>query len=383
MFRSKLLLLVAAVCLITVRPLMAANVQVGTCKPKLTSYTTISTAVSSVPAGSNVFVCPGTYAEQVTITQSLNLIGTVAGTANQVLITVPSGGLLANTVSMFGQSVAAQVNVEGAGPVNITNITVDGAGGDLGCISNTWVAGIFYGSVSSGTVNRVRASNQMNAACGVGIWAENSDTSSQWVSIENSTVYNADSAGIFVGSGFTPTLSVNVAYSSVNASGESLGIVAESVNGQIRTNDISNTAVGVFDVGPALNVIGNTILASGFGMFLVNGGTVNNNHISGTNVGVLLGGGGATLTNNSIVSSAGLAVEMSCFNASVSQNFINDAPIGIDQVPSSGIGANNFANTGTTTTNGCVSAAVAARVIGGNAAAQWHTPATPFGTRRK
>ena len=383
MFRNKLLLLVAAVCMITVRPLMAANVQVGTCKPKLKSYPTISTAVSSVPSGSNVFVCAGTYPEQVTITQSLNLIGTAAGTANQVLITVPSGGLLANTVSMFGQSVAAQLNVEGAGLVNITNITVDGTRGDLGCISNTWVAGIFYGSISSGTVNRVRASNQTNAACGVGIWAENADTSSQSVTIENSTVYNADSAGIFVGSGFTPTLSANVAYNFVNASGQSLGIVAQSVNGQIRGNNISNTAAGIFDASPALNVIGNTILASGFGMLLENGGTASNNQVSGANVGVLLGGGGATLTGNSIVSSAGPAVEMGCFSASVSQNFINDAAVGIDQVPSAGIGANNSANTATTTTNGCLSAAVAAHVIGGTAGAQWQTPATPFGTRRR
>lgn len=190
-----MLLLVAAVPLIAARPLLASAVQVGNCEPNLKSYATISAAVSSVASGATVYLCPGTYPEQVTITQPLNLMGVAAGTANQILITVPSGGLVANTTSMFGQSVAAQVNVEGAGPVNITNITVEGTGGDLGCLANTWSAGIFYGSASSGTVSRVRAGNEVNGACGVGIWAENGDSSNQTITIQNSTVFNADGGG--------------------------------------------------------------------------------------------------------------------------------------------------------------------------------------------
>jgi hypothetical protein len=381
MLRSKLFLL-AAISLIAVQPLLASNVQVGTCKGKLKSYATISDALSAVPSASTIYVCAGTYPEQVTMTQAGNLIGVPDGTANQVVITVPSGGLLANVSSMFGESVAAQVSVEGAGPVNISNITVDGTGGDLGCNSNTWVAGIFYGSISSGTVNRVRASNQTDTACGVAIWAENSDASNQSVTIENSTVYNADAAGIFVGSGASPTLTVNVNNNVVNVGSESEGIDAQSVNGTVRGNDVMNAAAGIFDVAPALNVTGNTFLTNGYGIFLVSGGMANNNRVAESNVGVLLGADGATLSNNSIISSAGPAVEMGCYNASVSGNLINDAEIGIDQVPLSGIGQNAIANTGATTTSGCASALVAVHAIRGNSAAQWHTPATPFGTKR-
>jgi hypothetical protein len=382
MLRSKLLLLFAAMPLIAVQPMLASNVQVGTCKQRLQSYATISAAVSAVQPGSSIYVCPGIYQEQVTITQSLSLIGVAAGTADQVEITVPSEGLVANTVSMFGESVAAQVAVEGGGLVNISGIIVDGTGGDLGCLSNAWIAGIFYGSGSSGIVNRVRASNQTDTGCGVGIWAENADTSSQWVGIDNSTVYNADAAGIFVGSGATPTLTVDVNNNVVNASSLSDGIIAQNVIGQIRCNDILNAAAGVFDASPALTLAGNTILASGYGMFLVSGGTARNNRVAGSNVGVLLGSSGATLTGNSITSSVGQAVEMSCFSASASGNVINDALIGFDQVPSSGIGQNTFANTGATTTNSCVSALFAAHAVRSNSAAEWHTPATPFGTKK-
>ena len=51
------------------------NFAVGTCRPRLRSFTTIQAAVSGVPAGSTVLVCPGTYPEQVTITQPLSLQG--------------------------------------------------------------------------------------------------------------------------------------------------------------------------------------------------------------------------------------------------------------------------------------------------------------------
>src|ERR1035438_6959216 len=59
----------------------AKTVQVGTCEPQMRAYSTITQAVSSVPAGSIVWVCPGTYAEQVTITKPLTLRG--AGEGNE------------------------------------------------------------------------------------------------------------------------------------------------------------------------------------------------------------------------------------------------------------------------------------------------------------
>jgi hypothetical protein len=51
--------LLAGGLLLGARPMLAATVVVGTCKPSLPSYTSISEAVSSVPPGSTVEVCPG------------------------------------------------------------------------------------------------------------------------------------------------------------------------------------------------------------------------------------------------------------------------------------------------------------------------------------
>lgn len=55
--------------------LIAATYAVGTCLQQYVSFSTIQSAVSSVPAGSIIKVCSGTYFEQVTITQPLTLEG--------------------------------------------------------------------------------------------------------------------------------------------------------------------------------------------------------------------------------------------------------------------------------------------------------------------
>jgi hypothetical protein len=390
MLRLKHLFWAGSLPILAVQSLLGLTVQVGTCEPQLQSFSTISAAVSGVPPGSTILVCPGTYAEQVTITQAVTLKGVTVGTANQALITVPSGGLVANTTSMFGESVAAQILVLGADPVNISNIAVDGTGGNLGCgVSNIWVAGIFYGSGSSGNVTDVRASGQVDGTCGVGIWAENSNTGSHTVTIQDSTVYNVDSTGIFLASGATPTLSVHVDNNVVTASAALAAIDTESVHGEVRGNDVSNTTFGVLDNAPAVSVASNSILGTTYGIFLESGGTAATNHISGSSsIGIWLGAAGATINGNSVMTSTSEGVELGCLAASVTGNLINDAPVGIDQAPA-GIGANTFANTATTITGGCALAAAAARLspamVGTLATPQrqWHTPATPFGTRRK
>jgi parallel beta-helix repeat protein len=386
MVRHRLLLAtLATLPLLMVQPLLAATVQVGGCMPNLTNYPTISAAVAGVSSGTTIDVCPGTYSEQVTITKSLNLTGVASGTANQASITVPSTGLVQNTTSFFSEPVAAQVLVLGPGPVNITNITVDGTGGDMGCLS--WLAGIFYASGSSGTVNRVRASNQIDSTCGVGIWAENGGSSSYTVTVQNSTVYNADSAGIFAGSGTTPTLTANLNNNVVNASTAVAAIDSDSVHGQVIGNDVSHSTFGVYNVSN-IHVQTNTVIGTTYGIYMASGGNASGNQVSGSSEGVLLGASGATVSNNTIMTSTTAGVELGCFSATVSGNLINDAPVGFDAAPTSvALGTNTLANTATTVTNGCAVAALAARTAPAaprsNSTEQWHTPATPFGTRTK
>ena len=88
----------------------AATVFVGTCVSP--SFSTIQAAVTAVPAGSTVNVCPGTYPEQVSINKRLTLQGIASGTLNQAVVTAPAGGIVANTVSLAtAYPIAAQIYV--------------------------------------------------------------------------------------------------------------------------------------------------------------------------------------------------------------------------------------------------------------------------------
>jgi hypothetical protein len=108
----------------------------NTCKPAYKHYSTIQSAVSSVPFGAIVMVCPGTYPEQVSITQPLTLEGVTDGIGNSAVITVPGGGLVQNGTSVSFGPVAVQLLVENTVGVIVQGLTVDGNGGNCPAGSN-------------------------------------------------------------------------------------------------------------------------------------------------------------------------------------------------------------------------------------------------------
>jgi hypothetical protein len=359
------------------------SVAVGTCKPKLSSFASIQAAISKVAPGTTILVCPGVYPEQITISQPLTLQGIADNNVDQITITVPTSGLAANVTSMFGQSVAAQVLIQNAAPVNIVNIAVDGTGGDRGCA--TWLAGIFYSSGSSGSVNRIKASGQINAGCGVGIWAENAGSSNQFVSIQGSSVHDIDNAGIFAGSGTTPTLNVLMKDNFISM--PAAGVVLNSVTGQVTNNDVSNALGGILDLSPGARISSNNLTSSTIGVFLAAGGTVDSNHISNSGIGVFTGGGGNVQSNRITVATIG--IEFLCSTSTAANNTINDATTGLDFVPATFTGRNIFANTAQISTDGCTAAAAQSSTQSvfqrltrsGVSPSKWRTPANPLGVR--
>src|SRR5690242_751855 len=188
-------------------PAQASTVGVGGCKPQLKNYPTISAAVGdpTLPAGSTIQICPGTYPEQVTIAKPLNLLGVISGNSGRAVVTInnPTGGQLTpNVTNIFGTPYYAQVLVQQGtgGPVNITDITVDGAGGNVNCPS-VGQAGVYYAPGTSGTINGVTVRNQRTfSGCGNGIWVENGANGNQTITIENSSVHNIAADSIFAAS---------------------------------------------------------------------------------------------------------------------------------------------------------------------------------------
>ncbi len=326
---------------------LAATVEVGTCLPKLVSYPRIQAAVIGVPPGSTIKVCPGTYYEQVTISQPLTLEGIVSGNGARAIIAVPAlaEGLQPNVTSTvtgvwtyYFAQFAAQVLVQGPGPVNITDITVDGTGANLGCSTTLeWLAGIFYASGSSGTVNRVTTRNQLDQSCGNGIWVENGPPSTQTVTIENSSVHDFDYAGIFVGTaGYDSVLVAPIKGNSVYGAGGTYGIETFFATGTVSGNVVTGGPIGIFNQsGPTLatTISANTVADVGTGIATGwdAGSSVKSNKISNASTGIDLQAIGITADSNTITKTA-TAIEFECNTDSVAGNIINDAQVAYDRV---------------------------------------------------
>ena len=138
----------------------ASTVQVGMCKPTLAHFSSIQAAVNASTVGGIVYVCPGTYAEQVTIAKSLQLLGVAGGVNSTPTVIPPTSGLVQNGSDIFGSPVAAQIFVSNAGGnVVISGLTVDGTGNNLaGCTAPT-LEGIYYQN-TSGTITDDAVRNQ-------------------------------------------------------------------------------------------------------------------------------------------------------------------------------------------------------------------------------
>jgi hypothetical protein len=335
MLRNLVWFFSAIVMLVVSAPLHALNYEVGGCKTGAgyVNFTTISAAVTGVPAGSRIEICPGTYPEQVTITQPLTLQGIASGNANRAVITLnPNGGFVPNVTSIQLGPVYAQVlveNVSPAGPVDIIGITVDGSGANAGCSSLT-LAGIFYASDTSGTVNEVTARNQVNGDCAWGIWVENGGGTNATATIENSSVRNQGTSGGGIGVfTFTPTtLTATVSGNFLSNAGGNA--ILSSTNGEISGNVVTAStypAPVVYADGP-LVVSGNTLADAVEGLTIDSANAVESNTLSNVGTAIAFSGGvGAAIKTNTIKNTTcGIAGAGS--RATTSGNTLNDASYG-------------------------------------------------------
>jgi hypothetical protein len=313
---------------------------VGNCEPNLQSYPTISAAVSGVPSGSTILVCPGNYPEQIQINQPLTLKGVLVGGSGAAVVTVPSGGLVQNVTDHFGNGFYYQILVENTpGPVNISDLGVDGTGGDVPAGGNrNFVVGIYY-QEASGSVTGVSVRNQTTSFhSGDGIAAD-TFASPQTISIANSTVHGFDDIGIFARTdNITPTLTASIKSNFVRGAAISGGgVTVGGATGTVQSNDVSDVPQGLGLIRSGVTVTGNIISGNnpgGASVFIEEGSnTLKANRIdAGGQIGVqLVLAGSNTIQSNTIVnSSTGVS---GCNNSvsgnTVTGNTITDAVVGI------------------------------------------------------
>lgn len=334
-------------------PLQALNYEVGGCKTgsSYVNFTTISAAVVGVPAGATIQICPGVYPEQVTITQPLTLKGIASGNANRAVITInQNGNLSPNVTSFTGVQFYAQVlvqNVSPTGAVNLTGVTVDGAGANAGCSAET-LAGIFYVSGTSGTVNEVTARNQVNGGCGWGIWVENGSSTNETITIENSSVHNQGNGGfgnVVFGSGgisavsiSPPTLSATIRGNFLSNTGGEAGLniagndaILSETNGEISENVITSNpqfATSIFVSSPSAVVSGNTVAnnTSGFGIEIFSGITAGSNKLSNVGYSIVAHSDPATTIKSNTIKNTLCGISFGGWSSgAISGNTLNDS----------------------------------------------------------
>jgi len=344
MSHLRILFLLAVGLLLGTSPVLAANYAVGSCKPSLPSYATISAAVSGVPPFSTVLVCPGTYPDQVTIAQPLTLKGITSANAGQAVITVPGSGLGFVTTGL-GYSIAAMVNVT-AGPVNISDITVDGAGNTVP--SGSWFAGFLYNDGSSGTVNEITARNICCTYGGFGVWAENANATYESLTIANSSFHDIDDSAIIT---FGNTLVATLKGNTVEFGYSQIQFYS---GGSLTANVLNGGYFGMFVSPPVpVTISGNTVNNETYGIVACCGVTATSNKISNAYYGIFDNGGGGNTYKSNAITKVNVGIEFACQPPTVFGNTINDATTGLDSVPSSFSGANSFNNVVTLRTDGC------------------------------
>ena len=312
---------------------MASRVVVGTCLPNLKTYPTISEAVSAVSPGSTVLVCPGDYAEQVTITQPLTLQGVESKNSVNPVLIVPQGGLTQSVSSPInGIPIFFQILVNGTDSslVKISKIAVDGE--NNGVPQGAGLAGIYYVN-SSGVIDRVAVYRHSASRAGYGILLDSSTSSSKTITVANSSVHDYDAEGIRTNSGPPPSpLTVDIHSNSV--------ISSESLSGDPVSGGIDIDAVG--------KILGNHVLtgpqplgtSSGVGISVGSGITIARNTVAGYTIGIWELGDSNTIKENKVVLAEG-GIVVSGQNNIVQYNSILDIVHGGDAIGFNCTGTSN------------------------------------------
>jgi parallel beta-helix repeat protein len=376
---SKMALRVIVVVAILIAALgqnLFANTKVAvgpsTCVPSLVHFSTIQSAVNAVPAGSVIQVCPGTYPEQVVISEPLTLSGVTDGTGNAAVITVPGNGLVQNATSSTEGPVAVQLLVANTVEVTVQNITIDGTGGGCPAGANRVFGMEFYfvgqpvDGFAGGKIANNVVRNELNT-CGMltdGIEADNSyvtitgnevhdieitpiGATLGQASITNNTTQNALNGIVVSGGSPTNIVSGNtISNLTPNYGYQQIGLWISGGVATVSNNTISSAvgySVGIYLPGTAngTKVAGNIVSAMGYGVYLSEsaGTTVQTNTIrnSANDAIVDVGSAGGNIIAKNIVSEAPFGIyELSIGSDTITPNSYYNVVVTIDPSPFSG-----------------------------------------------
>ena len=310
-------------------------------------YSTIQAGVNAAATGETIEVCPGTYAEQVTIGKSLTLAG------DNGAIVMPGPMSMNATGVAAGDPLAVIILVQNASDVNIEGLIVDGSKNGLTECSPILI-GILYqdasGSVTHNTVRSIATPSVAGCQSGDAIEVESGSGANSTVDVASNSVHDYQKNGITGNeTGTDVTVEGNTVTESAPATGAAPnGIqIGYGASGRITGNAVSGnvwapctsttncTAVGtgilVFN-SDSIAVRNNSVGTNQFGIYVQgNDARVADNSVFNSLVffGIALVGNDNRVANNSITHSDEAAVAIQGNDNTVRANTITDALIGI------------------------------------------------------
>jgi hypothetical protein len=150
------------------------------CNAANSAFTTIQAAVNAAAPGDTIYICPGTYNEQVVVSETKgDLI--IRGSGAGVTLLKPTAVTPNTTSILLGTQAAPILLINGAANVTIRSLTIDGSAADSGavlvpnCTALPFYIGIYYrggsGTVDTAQVTRITSGK----ACADAIRAENAN----------------------------------------------------------------------------------------------------------------------------------------------------------------------------------------------------------------
>lgn len=336
----------------------AVTRMVGTCLAGA-RYSTIQAAVGASSPGDTVKVCPGTYAEQVIIGIPLTLRGVTSGTVQTVLIEPPS--------SVLSGPIAAQLLIENATGVAISDLVIDGTGAI--CTHDGTLSGAVYGiglynasaTISNSVIRNVN--NNVSASClGRAVAAFNYSNLVFKGNIIHDSGYGIStsySTATITGNAIsTSNYAINVGLTTgpINVSSNTIQL---GVNFQQGGNGVEG--IGVYQAPAAVS--NNTIvtppsaMAIGIDIEESQNAGVTGNKITGAWSGISLTNSTTSAVKGNTVNTSGwVALRVSEANPggnTVTGNIVNESPCGLSMSASKGdqLGPNVYHNTASTTCN--------------------------------
>jgi nitrous oxidase accessory protein NosD len=310
-------------------------------------YSTIQSAVDAASPGSTIHVCPGTYAEQVTITKSVQIYGD-----NGALV-MPTSMSANVSASEPTAAVIAVLNTEN---VNIIGLIIDGSkNGITECAP--FLVGVYYhgasGTLYHNTVRNMALPADLNGCQSGDAVDADSMSSPVQVTISNNSIVGYQKNGVTANDAHTTATIQNNVVSGVgrtNGAAQNGIQIGFGATGSITNNSVSNNfylpcndvstcttaSTGILIVesdGVAIN--GNTLESNQLSIYVQgNKNQAQQNLVANSAVldGITFAGDNNIATLNRVYHSDDAGVVVAGNNNQIFDNEIGDAPIGILKV---------------------------------------------------